>query len=477
MPNEDEKMQMLSKFLRDGPEIQRANILPMLNRTTADPIDDVSEESQYEFAVPDLFRMPLRSMGIAGRMASGATPFMQNKVTDAALDSMGLGYGITGLFGGVPKGALGANVWHGGPNAWKPEPKFPQGRPRLDRIGTGEGAQAYGHGFYSADAKAVGQSYADDINVPLQFKGKNIDEIYNDGIKERWADVISKMSTNEVDDFTTIMGNLSQVDQMDSIPSVLYSFTPAQKKMYRDIIEPKLTKPEVSASLKKLDLPDKDIAKMLDWDAPLSEQSKAVQEIARLYNIKTTPSGMKEARGSDIYRAISQAEAKPPFNTASRNPGSVEGSEALRKAGIPGLKYYDQISRHPSGNAPKDTAARILQATGGNRKNAIEETKKRIARSDSKVDSNLKSALEILEGKEQIGTRNYVTWDQDVLDRVKILESNFVLNANASPVGMAGLLMNRRSRPDTSLPTSGKYPVVDDRGNLMYNASTPGGFI
>jgi hypothetical protein len=232
------------------------------------------------------------------------------------------------------------------------------------------------------------------------------------------------------------------------------------------------------ASLKKLDLPDEDIAKMLDWDAPLSEQPKAVQEIARLYNIKTTPSGMKEARGSDIYRAISQAEAKPPFNTASRNPGSVEGSEALRKAGIPGLKYYDQMSRHPSGNAPKDTAARILQATGGNRKNAIEETKKRIARSDSKVDSNLKSALEILEGKEQIGTRNYVTWDQDVLDRVKILESNGVqVNANASPVGMAGLLMNRRSLPDTSLPTSGKYPVVDDRGNLMYNASTLGGFI
>ena len=32
-----------------------------------------------------------------------------------------------------------AIAWHGTPHVWGPEPGFPHGRPRLDKIGTGEG--------------------------------------------------------------------------------------------------------------------------------------------------------------------------------------------------------------------------------------------------------------------------------------------------------------------------------------------------
>ena len=33
-----------------------------------------------------------------------------------------------------------STVWHGTPHVWPPEPGFPHGRPRLDKIGTGEQA-------------------------------------------------------------------------------------------------------------------------------------------------------------------------------------------------------------------------------------------------------------------------------------------------------------------------------------------------
>jgi hypothetical protein len=46
------------------------------------------------------------------------------------------------------------NVFHGTPNKFAPEPGFPQGRPRLDKMGTGEGAQKYGKGFYTAQKQA-----------------------------------------------------------------------------------------------------------------------------------------------------------------------------------------------------------------------------------------------------------------------------------------------------------------------------------
>jgi len=104
----------------------------------------------------------------ANEYASGQVPMSEARVIDvtrSALDLAGTGY-ASGLLSGAPaRGLLSQNVWHGGPNTWKPEPGFPQGRPRLDKIGTGEGAQAYGWGWYSADVKAVGKGYQDDLTT------------------------------------------------------------------------------------------------------------------------------------------------------------------------------------------------------------------------------------------------------------------------------------------------------------------------
>lgn len=38
-------------------------------------------------------------------------------------------------------GVLESQVWHAGPHNWQSEPGFPHGRPRLDKVGTGEGGQ------------------------------------------------------------------------------------------------------------------------------------------------------------------------------------------------------------------------------------------------------------------------------------------------------------------------------------------------
>jgi len=84
---------------------------------------------------------------------------------------------------------------------------------------------------------------------------------------------------------------------------------------------------------------------LLDWHAPISEQPQAVQDIAKYFNILTTPSGIKEARGSDLYSAVSQRLQQPPFDASSKNPGTVEGSEFFYNKGIPGIRYLDQGSR------------------------------------------------------------------------------------------------------------------------------------
>jgi hypothetical protein len=71
---------------------------------------------------------------------------------------------------------LGMLVHHGSPHKWAPEPGFPQGRPRLDKIGTGEGNTSYGWGWYSSEEPAVGGTYATKLGLPeVKVGGQMVD--------------------------------------------------------------------------------------------------------------------------------------------------------------------------------------------------------------------------------------------------------------------------------------------------------------
>ena len=59
-----------------------------------------------------------------------------------------------------------------------------------ENIGTGEGAQAYGHGLYFAGREGTAKSYRDALTEPrFTFDGKPADAIYTDEIRDRWSDV------------------------------------------------------------------------------------------------------------------------------------------------------------------------------------------------------------------------------------------------------------------------------------------------
>ena len=77
------------------------------------------------------------------------------------------------------------DFYHGTPNRWSSEEGYPVGRPRLDFMGTGEGAQVYAPGFYGGEARAVGYEYADRLaqehgTVPNVYRGEIREDIIND---------------------------------------------------------------------------------------------------------------------------------------------------------------------------------------------------------------------------------------------------------------------------------------------------------
>ena len=325
----------------------------------------------------------LKDMGQAllytGDVGTGYKEPTLEGAANMALDIMPMS-AVASMATKVPAGALGANVFHGGPHRWAPEPDFPHGRPRLDKMGTGEGAQAYGHGFYSADAPGVAESYKTSSKawefdgVPFADIDKEFPSPFHIGgdPEARRAAYLFDGYDSLDEAFKSQRYNIARHKAEGNVEIIKREENILQEMQE---LAPRISNTE--GTLYKLDIPDADVAKYLDWDKPLGEQPKSVRDaLANMFGEgkylkygKGRGDEIKDYTGRQLYEAL-----KDPTGLMLTFPEGVGGSrkaasEALRKAGIPGLKYFDQGSR-----------------AGGE------------------------------------GTRNYVTWDQDVLNRSKMLE-------------------------------------------------------
>ena len=108
----------------------------------------------------------------------------------------------------------------------------------------------------------------------------------------------------------------------------------------------------INSNLYKLDIPDDQIAKMLDWDKPLSEQPQVLQDIARKSDLTGMKKGNRTRRMMEMWRDGTEPTYAPATGHTFYNSLSNYGQESvpelsqkLYEAGIPGIKYLDQGSR------------------------------------------------------------------------------------------------------------------------------------
>lgn len=225
---------------------------------------------------------------------------------------------------------LPLNVYHGSPHRFAPTPKNPLGEFDPTKIGTGEGAQAYGYGHYLAEAPGVAKTYQprspeyeqkllEKYNRAQAKRDYTTMEILEDAMLHRSPDEIIQRFTNAED-----------------------GYTPAHAKAARDFVNWYAKNPPEVGGLYKVDLPDEQIAKMLDWDKPLSEQPESVRnainsivEAEELYKGKYAP--------RFLDKRTTAGEAVNIFGDALG--GSDVAANYLREAGIPGIRYLDQASR------------------------------------------------------------------------------------------------------------------------------------
>lgn len=217
---------------------------------------------------------------------------------------------------------MGMIVYHGSPA------KFSRFDPT--KIGSGEGAQSYGYGHYVAQSPTVAKEY----QTALSNKAG---EVLIDGKKLKPKNYeVTQTIARYSDDKKALQLNLSKyIKESKDNP---YADIESAQLALDALKTGKNVSPASSGYFYEIDLPDEQIARMLNWDKPLKDQPEALKAIRN----QIQDAEIERSFDANVKSGISGANAMQNYVWGKTQ---ADKSEALRQAGIPGIRYLDQGSR------------------------------------------------------------------------------------------------------------------------------------
>jgi len=231
-----------------------------------------------------------------------------------------------------------------------------------DKIGTGEGVQAYSRGLYLAESEDVAKSYRD--NIP-RFRNREYKGILR---KEEQAFENDRSGVNTVFSVMELSG-LPAKRVIESQKKELKSNIETYKKDLNankgDRLISMLLEDDQSflKEIENLNPEDFKLTKgrmyevdidvspdeLLDWDLPLYEQSEYIQNILRKNEKKLTKDLYLNLSIEDLINAPNQSGEGLYSLMRTERRGEKEASEYLRSLGIKGVRYKDAFSRDGEG--------------------------------------------------------------------------------------------------------------------------------
>lgn len=220
----------------------------------------------------------------------------------------------------------GITAYHGSPHL------FRQFDP--SKVGTGEGAQAYGVGAgYTAQARPVAEEY----RMMLARR-----DVTGDPVTDL-ANLAMKQKGKESDAIKFLQKEMAGYEKT-GWPS------PEYKTQYEQAIEKiKSGNVERVGYLYKGDIPDEILPKFLDWDKPFSKQPKDVQNAYKQIAAELKEAGdpravlmegniKNDGTGSMMYQSFVHRDD-------IQNELKQQASKMLEDKGVRGIRYLDQGSR------------------------------------------------------------------------------------------------------------------------------------
>jgi hypothetical protein len=339
-----------------------------------------------------------------------------------------------GPFSKVPKG-IGA--YHASPHDFD--------RFDFSKIGTGEGAQAYGHGGYFAESEAVSgkggmydQQFSEKPHYVELASGERIkarsDRGLHQGMPAKERALLLATDTDGIDKPINRVRRAIRELEVGMKPTEFQ-----QQGGWGDLDILRDTLKELESLKAQGAKINADPEHFLDWDKPLSKQSEAVRKA-----LESVPNPMFEAwrgsgawphvKGETLYRELAGG-----LTRKSQEEGKhVVASQNLYQQGIPGIRYLDQGSRW-KGDPPDVIRSNLERA-----QRTLDEVKAEPSPRQSSIDywqAEVDTQTKNLQDATVPQTSNYVVFDDKI---VEILRKYGIL---APPVG-AGLLGATKGEDD-----------------------------
>ena len=320
----------------------------------------------------------------------------------------------------APAVARGIRAFHGSPHDF---PAFD-----ISKIGTGEGAQAYGHGLYFAENPQVAREYKNKLadpkqyTVPMTLDGR---PVAGRGANS-WVKVQSDMwdkKDNEGAFLAQMLGDANRynVSSMGALKKLYQTqqglfpwnnpFGPGEKGFnaaFKALRERADFAPR-RGRMYEVNI-NADPEHFLDWDKPLSEQSPKVQQAISQLTQGKDPQAFGQS-GSGLYNFVGAWKGRQDQNA----------SDALRQAGIPGIKYLDQGSRNFA-----DLKIEPHEFNDGSSGFKVNGPK-----GDMTFDTK-QEAQQYIDSLNKGQTHNYVVFDDKLIDIIKKYGIAGLIGANAS---------------------------------------------
>ena len=205
------------------------------------------------------------------------------------------------------------------------------------KIGTGEGAQAYGYGLYFAEAEDVARGYKEALTNPrIEVGGKPADLIYTADIRERFADLYDEVGDEVSQErLDIILSNMSQANTASDLENVLSSFRPEERRLFEKYVRPRAEFVEPKGAVYEVKI-QAGQDELINWDRPVKEQPPRIRDaLLKLEGVDENTKGEFA-----YYRLAPQATGKE---------AQQQATERAKELGIKGIKYADGFSRKTEG--------------------------------------------------------------------------------------------------------------------------------
>lgn len=228
---------------------------------------------------------------------------------------------------------MGIKAYHGSPHDFD--------RFSMDKIGTGEGAQAYGHGLYFAENPQTAKNYRDALEYGIEAGGKKFTPAGDDMVGRTAMD---QLTVDNFDVPTTIQNIKNEIET---------AATREDRKLWEGAlkqVQEWASHGEVRNTGRMYEVNiDANPNAFLDWDRPLSEQGPKVRQFLDDYRALGADIPEDSATGAQLYSKTIWNSGKDDSEWAKgigrAKQYAPNASDALRREGIPGIKYLDAGSR------------------------------------------------------------------------------------------------------------------------------------